>query len=930
MTGSPEGRELDDPEGRMRILEWRTAGSAPQAQTEAAEGDGLAPRRSKSKRRKELQDVEFTAASALEQPTERPQRHKRDEKRAEPVEEVVAEQPVVPEVPKRVPLPRSEEFAQVGAVRGQPTLLRNKRVIAPLMFHAPMLGGMSSQVRDEVRMAAEHGIHLYSVPVPVMVGTQNASSLTESIEGFLSELAKEDPSAQVVLRFDFAGGPGWQEKFPAAGSSGRNAPIQPSVCDDEFWSEASSLLERVVASLRNGAHNGVFLGVHLDRDGWSLAPENGYDTSSAATAKFRTWLRHRYRDDAFSLRAAWFDGSADFGTVEIPGFDASLSNDGFVRTDRRARRWIDYHLFIADATVERIGELCYAAKKAAEGDLLTGASYGHILEWSHPYSGHLSLGKLLRCPDLDYISGPPSYSGREPGESAAFPFPVDSCTLNGKLFISEEDFRTPISGRGESDNLVPLMRTPQALESAHWRGAGAALAHGGGVCWMDTNGSGWLTSRGIWERAKQIHDMFVKRLASKPDSPEVAVFIDERSLGYLTDPKAFESVVRQTRECLLRSGLTVGFYLLSDLAHRESFPDCKLYVFVNAWDMRPEVKSAIKSRLQTKGKVLFWLYAAGLFEAGRESLERVREVTGIALRPQPFNSQSGTTILNTRDPLSQQLPEAALAAGGDLEPSYFAIPEDAQVLGEYTQTGLPSFVVRKFKGDRPDGHWTSVFLGEPVVSPGFFRVLAQMAGGHVWSFENDLAHVTAPFAMVHCAGSGPRSLMLPNKWAAYSLEENEYLPVDNNSVRFRAVDGSSHPFVVGPLGDVQAIVNADPEVLSQVKEPILHEENTLHWENLKFDVAIMKLDEWMEEAWSDEMADDLLLKPSLIEADVALAEEEAADSPDESPGRRRRRRRRRGSKDGYGSEESANFRREGADRESVKSEDIGFLFRKRE
>ena len=182
------------------------------------------------------------------------------------------------------------------------------------------------------------------------------------------------------------------------------------------------------------------------------------------------------------------------------------------------------------------------------------------------------------------------------------------------------------------------------------------------------------------------------------------MLIDERALAYLIDSAAFAFLVQNVRESVLRSGLSAGFFLVSDLAHREHFPDAKLYLFVNGWDMRSELRSAIKNRLQRDGKVLFWLYAAGLFDGGRESLERTREVTGIALKPQPFHSKSGTTLLSKRHPLCGAFPDRGLIGGTKMEPSYFAIPEEGIVLGEYSSTGLPSFVVRQeFGGEQPGG-----------------------------------------------------------------------------------------------------------------------------------------------------------------------------------------------------------------------------------
>ena len=927
-VGTPDPDfSLEDEFGLVTILEWRAAGSAPmpvsegeESEDESVDGEsGRAPRRSRTRKRRDRRDTEITAAAAI--PEGATFRARTDE------EEDSAPEPEAPKAPApivREPISRREDAPQVILQNGQPVLVHNKTILSPIIFHADYSDhSRRSLVMEEVRAASDNGITLFSVLTTLRVNQEEVGTTLYQVENAVSEIASAAPDAKIILRLSIKPEDGWMKKFPVASyRDQKNQQADPSVCDDEYWGEADASLAQLIEKLRASKLSDRILGIHLDQGEWFQDESEGYDTSEAAKLKFRLWLRHRYRNDNVTLRAAWFDGGVTFDTVEIPLISEGLESDAFVRTDRKSRRWIDYHLFVSDSIVDRIADLCYTIRKASSGDYLTGVSYGYTFEWSHPYSGHLSLGKLLRCPDLDYIAGPPSYSDREPGGSAAFPFPVDSFALNGKMFMSEEDFKTPISGRAEIADGIPVMKTPQALESAHWRGAGGALAHNGGVIWMDTYGAGWLNSPGIWERAKHIHDALLRRLAVPQQSPDVALFIDERSLTYLTDPRAFEVLVQQVRESILRSGLSVGFYLLSDLAHRENFPESRLYVFVNAWDVRPEVRSAIKSRLQRDGKTLFWLYSAGLFEAGRESLERVREVTGIALRPQPYNCKSGTTLLNSRDDLGRHLNAEDLARGGQLEPSYFAIPEEARVLGEYTATGLPSFVVRDFPGDKPDERWRSVFLGEPVTSPGFFRALGQFAGAHVWSFENDLVHVTPPFLTVHCSGTGQRTIMLPSNWVAYDIEARDYMPVENSAVKFKAVDGSTHTFVIGPMGEVSTIVKADLTTLTTITEPIHREENTLRWDSVHFDVQIMKLDEWVEETWSEELADDLLLKPSMVDLDGPLVEEGSEESGDDSSSRRRRRRRRRGG--GRDSDDN------GAPKEAFGDTGVSVLFRKRE
>ncbi len=858
-------------------------------------------------------------------------------------EETVRSRVAIPEpVPASIakpPIPIPDDAPQVVLRGGVPNLVRNGRVYPPLFFFGKATDPRGIQtVTDEMRMAKGAGVHLHSLLIELEVtpqGVVGAASLAEQLLGIAAQV---DPEAQVLFRVVFLAPSNWTKEYPRSVYRTRSGmAAEPSLCDDAFWSEAERCLTEFIAQIRKSPQSEHLLGVHLERGEWFLPEGDGYDTSEAAKEKFREWTRHRYQHDEVMLRAAWFDGRIRFSTVEIPEF-APEGSDGekFVRSSRKQRCTVDYHLFLSDATVARIADLAYAAKKASEGSFLVGVSYGYTFEWSHPSSGHLSLGKLLRSPEIDFIAGPPSYKNREPGGSAPMPCPVDSFALNGKLYLSEEDFKTSIGERRhEPDEFNPELRTPQALESVHWRGLGAALAHGSGVCWMDLWGNGWLKSPGIWARAEKAIQNLIYRIDAPLQAPDVAVFIDERALAYLVDQDAFKLVVQNVRESVMRSGLSAGFYLLSDLAHRETFPESKLYLFLNAWDLRPEQRAAIKSRLQKDGKVLFWLYTAGLFESGRESLERAREVTGIALRPQPFNSRSGTTLLNRRHPLVEAFNESGLTGSSQLEPSYFGIPEDAVVLGEYSQTGLPSFLVRETKGDNPGEHWTSIFLGEPVVNPALVRAMGQMAGAHVWNFQEDVVHVRMPFLTVHCAGAGPRALALPDKFSAYDLIRGEWAAVEATKLTFEASAGSTHLFLVGIKEELETLLRQNPDDVLRLQDLPSKPENTVRFDSLAFDVPIMKLGEFMEGGLSDEAAEDWLLRPRLVEQ-----EEESAESESESEKVGRRRRRRRGGRgrdrDGQsrelqqGSEETASRRPEGVEIELAEEGlEMSVVFRKR-
>lgn len=847
-----------------------------------------APRREENRNRDRRDNGRHDRERRTEEPT--------PERKPDPAPEipVFRRERTVAKPPEKAAIAIPENAPQVVMQNGIPTLVRDHRVYPPIMFFgSPADEKRAETVLEEVKMAAEAGVHLHSYLIDFEVHPEAVDEAAAFAAYMLSRSVQTDPESQVIFRLVFQAPRGWEAKYP----NGRyrytdGVTAEPSVCDDEFWSVARTCLEKFVKKMCLLDLSKHIMGLHLERGEWFFAEGVGYDNSNAAQTKFRDWARLRYLNDEVTLRASWFDGGARFENITVPEYQPEgQDGDRFIRSSRRQRRYVDYHLFLSDATVQRVADLAYAAKAASEGTLLIGASYGYTFEWSHPASGHLSLGKLLRTPEIDFIAGPPSYRSRQPGGTAAFPGPIDSFALNGKLYISEEDFKTSLSVGHEPDDFNPQLKTPQALESVHWRGVGAALAHASGLSWMDVWGNGWLRTNSVWERAKKVREAMIDRLAAPLDDPEVAVFIDERALGYLVDDHAFKLLVQNVRESVLRAGVSAAFYLLSDLTHREKFPDSKLYVFVNAWDVRPELRAAIKSRLQRDGKVLFWLYSAGLFDAGRESLERAREVTGIAIKPQPFNSKAGTTILNRRHPLSEAFPDKTIVGGTKLDPSYFAIPEGATVLGEYTQTGLPSFVVKEFKEGSAETHWTSVFLGEPQVNPALIRALAQMAGAHVWNFQEDVVHVRHPFLTVHCQAAGPRTLTLPGKYSAYNLLRDDWSGVDSSQLRFTAVEGATYCFLVGARDELEQQLHTDPSKLLFI-EKIPPRDANVRVDGLSFDVPMMRLEGWMESNDTDDNADEWFLRPQQVEEEPM-----AQATVEESPEKVGRRRRRRGGKD---------------------------------
>jgi len=707
-------------------------------------------------------------------------------------------------------------------VNNQPAIIIQEKVQAPHLF----VGNIHSEsteanVLAEIRKAAENGIHLFCLFLELPVDPEANESPAEEARLLIESVLHTDPDAWVILRTVFKPVGDWSDVFPSAVYRNPDGSLaEPSMCADDWWEQAATALKRLIADLGKSDVGHRVVGYHLDRAEWFRSDQEGYDTSPAALDSFRAWVKDRYFGDIVALRASWFDGDAEFNRLQIPDFRERTPENVTLLTERKERPWVDYHDFLSDATVQRIGALARVVKETTKGAALVACNYGYTFEFAHPYSGHLSLARLLKCPDVDIVCGPPSYRTRLPGGAAPFPGPIDAVPLAGKLYISEEDFKTTLCKPNEPDEFNPKFESPAALEAAQLRGIGMALAHTNGVSWVDTWGNGWLNSPSVWQRAGEARSLWTKRLATVPPDPEVAVLIDERSMTMLGEPTLCESLIEKAREAVLRSGVSAGFYLLSDLT-QANFPNCKLYLFLNAWDIGAQVRSAIKEKLHRGGKTLTWWYGAALMEYHRPALDRVREVAGVALKVQPFASRPGTTITHRKHPLTEGLQDEDLTSTATYEPTYSVIEEDVDVLGAYTDSSLASFALREVKA--PGGTeviWRSVFLGEPHISPTLIRNLARVAGVRIWNDADDVTYVRPPFLSVHTARSGRRTIELPDGWIARDAIGGSVLDAGS----YTAQEGSTRAFLIGTPEEVASLETATiPDAPPVVIQPIIRE-----------------------------------------------------------------------------------------------------------
>jgi hypothetical protein len=673
---------------------------------------------------------------------------------------------------------------KVAIRKNVPELVINGEARIPLWFFVNTEDPEAHDVAvRQIRLAYEAGVRFFTLLAHLPWKTRSGERRYDLLEESLQLVAENAPDAFVLPRLIFSPPVSWvrtHENDMARYPDGEVGDV--SIASRAFWEgEAEDALRAAVEHVAQGPHAGRVFGFYLEHGEWFYEKGRGYDLSEANTTGFRDWLRARYRNSQIALRAAWCDGKVTFDTAEVPTYPPPTGPTLFF--SNREQRWADFHEYASDIVAQVIVRLGKAVKEASGGRSAVAVSYGYTLELPRAHSGHLALGQVLASPNVDILTGPISYSARMPGGSAPLPVPVDSIHLAGKLWVSEDDTKTYLSGDETPDSYNPKVNSTEGTWAAHSRNFGAALTRGAGISYMDLWGTGWLDDRTLWNgigRLREIAEQIATRRRNprtKPaPEPDVAVIVDERSFfDVRADESLLGHLVSQQRDTLVRSGARIGFYLLSDLT-KKNFPETpRLLLFLNAFHLPDAVRTAIKERFQNDGRTLAWVYGPGNRE---ENLSELTDTIGIQLRLQPWGSKTGTHVLsNSRSPLTDALRGQKFGEEQRLNPSFAVVDPKAKSLGEYTATGNPSLAYRKH------ARWQSVFIGEPTLPLPLLRGLFRLAGVPVTTVDDDVAWTGDNLLCLHSAPGGGTTVYLPEEGALMDLLTGETLASDGFGAR---------------------------------------------------------------------------------------------------------------------------------------------------
>lgn len=481
---------------------------------------------------------------------------------------------------------------EVRTIDGTPELWIDGEVSAPFAY-------MSYLGREEnYKTFSNAGVRIFNVPA--YFGDQGINSTSgigpfrpsvwidsteydlTQLEANMDEIIAAAADAMIIIRVHLDPPRWWQEKNPdeLCLLPDQNH-YRVSFFSEKWRRESGEMLRSIIVDLLSDAQYAPhLLGIHvaggMTEEWFYHYKEHFYDESEARKSAFRSWLRNRYNHSIDELRRAWQRTDVDFDHALPEDISGKNPSSGW-RDPEKDRSYFDTFDFQAENMVQNIEYFCKIVKEASQNCLLTGAFYGYHYFVTEPQRGHGALGKLLTCPDLDYLSSPNDYR-REVGEDWPPMAAIGSVKLHGKLWLAENDTRTYLTTllKEEAPEIDPggewytqgVWKGPESSAVSHalvLKNLGRMLAGRYGGWWFDMWG-GWFSDSAMMSMIAHGVKAYPAPEENVVDlTPEVAVVVDERLSFY--DKKFGHQTghILQNKYALAKSGAPYELFLRNDI-----------------------------------------------------------------------------------------------------------------------------------------------------------------------------------------------------------------------------------------------------------------------------------------------------------------------------------------------------------------------------
>lgn len=302
---------------------------------------------------------------------------------------------------------------------------------------------------------------------------------------------------------------------------------------------------------------------------------------------------------------------------------------------------------------ELIADLILYFSKEAQSIIkrkkLLGLYYGYLFELGGERlynAGSLGYEKVYLSEDINMISSPSSYGYRKIDDPSAFMVTQKTLDAHDKLYFLEFDHITHTAPEGVSDSVdgnpenMKIVLIPGAnskckdeIETLNlmYRDFILCMANGTALWWFDMF-DGWFRSEGMMSAVKKMINI-ADEIGDSPSESiaQVAVFAEGEAMYRARKTSNIASVcLSDIRRTLAKCGAPYDIYSISDLSVIDT-AKYKMYIFLNQYDIKPEMRREIEDKCKKDGKTVLWMYAPDYANAGKLNTSNISAVSGISV-----------------------------------------------------------------------------------------------------------------------------------------------------------------------------------------------------------------------------------------------------------------------------------------------------------
>ncbi len=566
---------------------------------------------------------------------------------------------------------------KVGPYKGRNVFFVNGKPMAPIMYSSTEQGRKTwadpTKKSIEEFTAQDYDIIQTDMWFKYSLNSDGSFDIN-GIRKQLAGILKINPDAKLVVRINVSAPKWWLKQNPneickvtndstnkklfreKMGTNGYGWPpndnnknifsgnTAESLASEKYKEFAYKYLKLFLQELEKTPEGDRIIGLHI---GGGVYGEWHYygiydepDASEPMRKKFIAFATEKYTT-IDRINTVWKTNFKNTTEITVPSYSRRyLKTDGDFRDPKRDMYVIDYYECQQKTVGQLVNGLAKLTKETWSRPVITGVFYGYFYgQWTvGSQSSQADIQTIFKSPYIDYFAGP--FASRSMYGSGISRSLAKSVSLNGKIWITENDAATYLGSSGSGDEKFPDIPKDEHQSVARMRrNYMYSITENGGQWWYDfgpkSQGGGWWSTSGMLREAKQLlalSNRFLEQSYEKKS--DILVVFDMHSFNYVRPAKVDKLTFKITEEMsdlLLGTGTSFDKIFLMDLKLVD-LSKYKLVIFGNIFALSNEDRAYIKNKVMKDGRHMIFISGAGYSNAHRNDPSLISDLTGINIQ----------------------------------------------------------------------------------------------------------------------------------------------------------------------------------------------------------------------------------------------------------------------------------------------------------